>query len=76
LQTINSDGSVTLNKGTFALGDDHRFQGGTAYDYTLTAVDPPGPNGNASVVTPEPASLMLLGFGGLALAGIRRPKAA
>jgi hypothetical protein len=76
LFTVNANGTVTLNAGTFEIGDYHIFQGGSGHDYTLTAIDPPGPNGNASVVTPEPASLMLLGFGGLALAGIRRRKAA
>lgn len=73
LFTINANGTVTLNTGTFALGDYHLFQGGNAHDYTLTAVDPPGPN---SVSAPEPASLVLLSFGGLALAGLRRRKAA
>ena len=38
----------------------------------LTANDPPSP----SVGTPEPASLLLLGFGGLSLLGLRRRKAA
>jgi len=74
LFTINPDGTVTLNSGTFALGDYHLFQGGSTYDYTLTAVDPPGPN--ATVAAPEPASLLLLSFGGFALAGLRRRKAA
>jgi PEP-CTERM motif-containing protein len=76
LFTINPNGTVTLNTGTFEIGDYHVFQGGSGHDYTLTAIDPPGPKGNTSVVTPEPASLMLLGFGSLALAGIRRRKAA
>ena len=76
LFTINPDGTVTLNGGTFALGDYHLFQGGSTYDYTLTAtvVDPPNPNG--AVTTPEPASLLLLSFGGFTLAGLRRRKAA
>jgi hypothetical protein len=75
LFTVNPNGTVTLNSGTFEIGDYHLFQGGSGHDYTLTAIDPPGPKGN-SVVTPEPASLMLLGFGGLALTGLRRRKAA
>src|ERR1700739_639431 len=67
LFTWNSDGTVTLNTGTFALGDYHIFTGGPQ-DYTLTIVDPPGD----SVPTPEPASLVLLGVGGVALGAIRR----
>jgi hypothetical protein len=39
---------------------------------TLTATDIPSP----AVGTPEPASLLLLGFGGLSLLGLRRRKAA
>jgi uncharacterized membrane protein YgdD (TMEM256/DUF423 family) len=70
LFTINPDGTVTLNGGTFAFGDYHLFQGGSTYDYTLTAAVVP------AVTTPEPASLVLLGFGGLALASLRRRKAA
>jgi len=75
LFTVNPNGTVTLNSGTFEIGDYHIFQGGSGHDYTLTAIDPSGPKGN-SVVTPEPASLMLLGFGGLAISGLRRRKAA
>src|ERR1700688_5253663 len=65
LFTVNANGTITLNAGTFEIGDYHIFQGGSGHDYTLTAIDPPGTKGN-SVVTPEPASLMLLGFGSLA----------
>ena len=71
LFTINPDGTVTLNGGTFALGDYHLFYGGDTHDYTLTATVVDSPTG-----TPEPASLVLLGIGGLALSGLRRRKAA
>jgi hypothetical protein len=50
---------VSLHAGVFNMGQ-----------YTLTVVDPPG-----TVGTPEPASLILLSFGGLALGALRRRKA-
>ena len=59
LFTWNSDGTVSLHTGVFDMGE-----------YTLTVVDPPG-----SVGTPEPASLILLSLGGLALGALRRRKA-
>jgi hypothetical protein len=66
LFTWNADGTVTLNTGTFALGDYNSFNGGPLL-FTLSVVDPqvkvrtmPG--------TPEPASLMLLSVGGWHLA--------
>jgi len=62
LFTWNSDGTVSLQTGVFDMGE-----------YTLTVVDPPG--SPDSVGTPEPASLILLSLGGLALGALRRRKA-
>jgi hypothetical protein len=60
LFTSNSDGTVTLNTGVFHVGD-----------FTLTVIDAPG---DAAGI-PEPASLILLAFGGPALVALRRRKA-
>ena len=68
LFTWNADGTVTLNTGTFMMAANYT---GGALNYGLTVVDPPGP-----VTTPEPASLVMLGVGGLALGALRRRKAA
>src|SRR5215467_1429125 len=65
LFTINPDGTITLNGGTFSLLNLHDVQ------TTLTTTVVPGPVG-----TPEPATLALLGMGGLALAGFCRRKRA
>jgi hypothetical protein len=65
LFTVNPDGTITLNGGQWNLIN---INGSPV---TLTATVIPGPVG-----TPEPATLALIGLGGLALAGLRRRKAA
>jgi hypothetical protein len=72
LFTWNSDGTVTLNAAVFQLGTYETWTGG-ALTYTLSVVDPPG---DGPVGAPEPASLILLGVGGLAAGTLRRRKAA
>jgi PEP-CTERM motif len=71
LFTWNADGTVSLNSGVFDLVSGDFRRGG----YTLKVVDPPGPGGD-SVTTPEPASLLLLGVGGLVCGALRRRKTA
>lgn len=72
LFTWNPNGTVTLDTGDLKLGTYQTWNGG-ALTYTLSIVDPPGPD---SVPTPEPASLILFGAGGLALGALRRRKTA
>ena len=67
LFVFNGDGTITINGGTFILSDAlHQHD-----DYVLTTTVI-----NDTVGTPEPASLVLLGVGSLALAGLRRRKTA
>jgi hypothetical protein len=66
LFTVNADGTITVNDvGTLTVVNNN----GASLALNETII--PGPVG-----TPEPATLALLGIGGLALAGIRRRKAA
>lgn len=74
LFTWNANGTVTLNVGTFIMGDYNMFNGAPPI-YTLTVVDPPGPSVADTASTPEPASLLLVGMGGLALGALKRRKA-
>jgi hypothetical protein len=68
-----SGGTLTLNSNgaAFQPGGVTLFNNMNS-PVILTAKDTPSP----SVGTPEPASLLLLGFGGLSLLGLRRRKAA
>lgn len=68
LYTVNADGTITLNEniGTITVINNV----GAPLTLTETVIPTP-PTG-----TPEPATLALLGIGGLALASIRRRKAA
>jgi hypothetical protein len=68
LFTWNPDGTVTFNTGIFALGDYHVLTGGP-HDYTLRVTQT-----TTDVPTPEPASLILLGAGALAVGAILRRK--
>jgi hypothetical protein len=55
LFTWNADGTVSLNTGTFALGDYNSYLYGAPLSFTLTVVDPPGPGGTNDVVeSPNP----------------------
>jgi len=65
LFTVNADGTITLNGGSWTLFNN------VGSPVTLTATVIPGPVG-----TPEPATMALLGLGGLTLAAVRRRKTA
>ena len=65
LFTVNPDGTISLNSGTWTVLNN------VGAPLTLTTTVVPGPVG-----TPEPATLAMMGIGGLALAGLRRRKAA
>ena len=66
LLTMNADGTITVNAGTWAVTNFRDQQ------LTLTTTVIPGP----PVGTPEPATLALLGVGSLGLAALLRRRAA
>ena len=66
LFTVNPDGTITVNAGQWTLVNN------AGASISLTTAVIPGP----PVGTPEPITLALMGVGGLALAGLRRRKAA
>ena len=66
LFTVNANGTITLNENIGTITTINNMDSLVF----LTATSSP------TVGTPEPATLALLGIGGLALAGIRRRKAA
>lgn len=71
LVTFNADGTVTINPGVYTFG----AVGGPSITLDVTTTTTGDGNGGG-VTTPEPASLTLLGMGGLALMGLRRRKTA